>query len=197
MKALHSTLAILILMLSLNMATFAQDETGEPKSTAEATAEVTVEPVPVVEPAPTETVVIIDSSIVNLIQSIVSILSVVGVSVWTVTRMGGTTKEAIKAGTTTGVRGVISDTGLSTTIEERLNAIPQQYRNFLMQFVNLASPITDTATITRDAAQWIKNVLDGNAETGAVPFTASSASENFLQAAVTRTPNKPDTDFTG
>lgn len=62
MKTLRSTLAILILMLSLNMTIFAQDETAEPKPT-EAPAEATVvveapaaEPVEVAEPAPTETV---------------------------------------------------------------------------------------------------------------------------------------------
>jgi hypothetical protein len=191
MKTLRSTLAILILMLILSMATFAQD-TPEPAPTVEAPAEATViVEVPVEVPVPVEDVTV-DSNIVVLISMISSIFAVTVIAGVSVFRSGGTAQAAIKAGAEKGVRSLISSEGLSGTVENRLLAIPQAQRNWLMELVNLASPITDTSTISKDAAQWIKNVLDGNALTGAIPFTASSTSESFIQAAVTPTPNKSD-----
>jgi len=53
MKKLHNALAILFLLFALTFPVFAQDTDTVP--TAETTVEVTVEPLPVVEPAPEET----------------------------------------------------------------------------------------------------------------------------------------------
>lgn len=187
MKHVNRKLAILILILGLSFPVFAQDETP--------TSETLVTETPVTEPTPADDTPIladVDNDIVMLISSLVSIVAVVGMAMFTVSRMGGTTKEALLAGVERGTRTLISDEGLSTTVEQRLNAIPQQYRNFLMELVNLASPITETSIISKDASKWLHNVLDGNLETGAVPFTANSTSEGFFTRANTETPHKSE-----
>lgn len=96
-----------------------------------------------------------------LLLSIIAPTLIAVVAVW---RSSGNVNQAITAG----INRSISNPQLATTIETRLSAIPQDKRQFLIDLVDLASPITDTSSISKDAAQWIKNMLDGNAATGAI-----------------------------
>jgi regulator of protease activity HflC (stomatin/prohibitin superfamily) len=174
MNTLKSKLAILVLLLSIAFPVFAQDATEVP------TVEVAVEAEPDVT---------VDSSIMILLTTGFSILAVTIVSGIAVFRSGGTAQEAIKAGAEKGVRSLIGNEGLSSTVENRLLAIPQAQRNWLMELVNLASPLTDTSTISTDAAQWIVNVLDGNLETGAIVAQSTRDTMTTIQ-------DKPDTTET-
>lgn len=185
MTRIHrNTLIVLfacILMWLGTITIVAQDETEEPIPTVEATAEVTVEPVPVVEPAPVEDGTV-DSNIVVLISTISSIVAVTVIAGVSVFRSGGTAQAAIKASAEKGVRTLIGNEGLTSTIETRLLSIPQAQRNWLIELVNLASPLTDTSTISKDAAQWIVNVVDGNPATGAIVAQGSRATQETIQA---------------
>jgi hypothetical protein len=113
-----------------------------------------------------------DTNSMMLITALISILAVSIIAGVAVLSSGGTAKEAVRSGATKGIRGIIGNEQLSATVEARLNAIPQDKREYLLQLIDLATPITDTSQISKDAHQWIRNVLDGNTETGAITFTA-------------------------
>lgn len=102
----------------------------------------------------------IDPNLVSII-SILAMALVSGIAVW---RKRGD----IQAGATQSIRDIIGNEALSTSVEARLSAIPVNNRNAIIEFVEMASPLTDTTTISKDAAQWIQNMLDGNVATGAI-----------------------------
>jgi hypothetical protein len=166
MKTLGRASALFILLFSIHL-TFAQD-TAEPIPTAEVPIVATEVPILAVETPATNESFAISSSVMTLIMFVIGMGGMVTVSVMSVHNSGGTAKEALKAGAVSGIRGLISNPDLSGTIETRLLAIPEAQRKWVIELVNLASPITSTSTISADAAQWIKNVMDGNPDTGAV-----------------------------
>jgi hypothetical protein len=106
----------------------------------------------------------IDPDLIPVI-SILAMALVSGIVAW---RKGGD----IQAGATKSTYGIIGNETLSTTVETRLSAIPQDKRDFVLQFIDMVTPITDTNVVSKDAAQWMKNMLDGNPQTGAITFTA-------------------------
>ena len=107
---------IIVLVLSINI-TIAQEATPTVETPVEVTDEVPVD------------TVTLDSDIVVLITSVVSIVAVVFMAGLTIIKSGGTAQEAIKAGAEKGVRTLIANEGVSGTIETRLLSIPQKQRD--------------------------------------------------------------------
>jgi hypothetical protein len=169
MKALRTIFIIIGLVLSINI-TFAQDETPEVVSTVTTVIEET--------PTAEDTgAFAIDESIMMLLSTLFSVLGVTVIAGISVYRNGGNVKDALRASAESGLRGILTNEGLSGTIETRLLSIPQKQRDWLIELVNLTSPLTDTSTISTDAATWVRNVLDGNLETGAI--VAQSTRDTF------------------
>jgi hypothetical protein len=80
--------------------------------------------------------------------------------------------EAAKAGGESAVRGIISNKPISEWGEDRLNHVPASIRNAMTAIVDVFDPATASTQSDLDnkTQEWIRNLLDGNPETGAVDF---------------------------
>lgn len=134
----------------------------------------------------------LDPNTIVLITTLISILAVSTIAGVAVIKSGGTAKEAIRSGTDKAIRGIIGNEDLSTTVERNLSAIPQDKRNAVIEFIEMATPLTDKSTISKDAAQWIQNMLDGKVETGAV--AAPSVLKQTVEMVRQRIEGKPVND---
>jgi hypothetical protein len=80
--------------------------------------------------------------------------------------------DAAKAGGESAVRGIISNKPISEWGEDRLSHVPASIRNALTAVVDVFDPATarTESDLDNKTQEWIRNLLDGNPETGAVNF---------------------------
>jgi hypothetical protein len=104
----------------------------------------------------------------TLILAIVGIATVGIMAIVQVIRNSGDIREAIRTGAEVGARNVISNPIVTARIEERLNHLPAPLREGISRIVDVYDPNHTENTLDNDTKQWIKNVLDNDASTGAI-----------------------------
>lgn len=172
---LHLTMLLLI-FFALAFPVMAQDEPIVDEPPVEETP--VVEPtVIVVEETPVvESPVVVVEETANTTAIVIGAFVTIGIMalgvLWTSVQSGKTLVESVKTTAESGTRSVISSEPIAAWGEERLSHIPKPLREAIMSINDAFSPFTSRTTSDLDnkTQEWVRNMLDGNAETGAVGF---------------------------
>lgn len=97
-------------------------------------------------------------------------------AVYVAVSSGKSVSEAARAGGESAVRGIITNKEISAWGEARLNYVPTSIRKALLSIVDVFDPATASSTSDLDdkTLDWIRNLADGDPNTGAVTFEDKS-----------------------
>lgn len=93
-------------------------------------------------------------------------------AVYAAVSSGKSVADAARAGGESAARGIITNKAIAEWSESRLNHVPPSIRRALLGVVDVFDPATakTEGDLDNKTQQWIRNLLDGNPETGAVSF---------------------------
>lgn len=83
---------------------------------------------------------------------------------------GKSVADAARAGGESAVRGIITNNEIAAWSEDRLNHVPPSIRRVILDVVDVFDPATERSESDLDnkTQQWVRNLLDGDPNTGAV-----------------------------
>lgn len=158
--------AILLLTLLMSLSVFRIMAQDEPP----------VEETPVVETPVEEPPVIVVEETANTTAIVIGAFVTIGLMslgvLWTSVQSGKTLVESVKTSAESGALSVISSEPIAMWGEERLSHIPKPLREAIIGINDAFSPFTSRTTSDLDnkTQEWIRNMLDGNPDTGPVNF---------------------------
>ncbi len=106
----------------------------------------------------------------STIIAIVGIIAISLMGAFAVYRVSGDARETAKEFGKLAIRNTISNSDISTVIEEGLQRLPKPLLDSINSLVDVFNPTTEStiSTLDNDTQLWIKNMTDGDLTTGAV-----------------------------